>query len=187
MAEPDEYLTFSSPQEWRTWLEVHHVVRTEAWLVHIKKGVDRPGLRYEEAVEEAVCFGWIDGLLHGIDAETFALRYSPRKRDSVWSASNIQRVEKLIGEGRMTPAGMAAVAAAQANGQWQAAQRREDVDTIPDDLEQALRQEEGALAAYQSQPASRKKQWLYWLESARRSETRARRIEAIVDSVRKGL
>lgn len=181
------YLTFRDHHEWRAWLEAHHAIRTEAWLVHLKKGVDRPGLRYEEAVEEAVCFGWIDGLLRGIDAETFALRYSPRKRDSVWSLSNIERVEKLIGEGRMTAAGLAAVTAAQENGQWQAAARREDVDTIPVDLEQALRPHEGALAAYQAQPVSRKKQWLYWLESARRSETRARRVEAIVDTLRKGL
>ncbi len=187
MAEPPDYLTFLDHHEWRAWLEAHHAIRIEAWLVHLKKGVDRPGLRYEEAVEEAVCFGWIDGLLRGIDAESFALRYSPRKRDSVWSLSNIQRVEKLIREDRMTAAGMAAVTAAQENGQWQAAMQREDVEAIPADLEQALRQHEGALAAYQAQPASRKKQWLYWLESARRGETRARRVQAIVDALRQSL
>src|SRR5512139_218597 len=98
----DKYLTFASREAWRAWLEKHHASDQEAWLVHYKQKVAKRSPTYEEAVEEALCFGWIDGLLRSIDSERYALRYSPRQPQSVWSASNKQRVEKLIAEGRMT-------------------------------------------------------------------------------------
>jgi uncharacterized protein YdeI (YjbR/CyaY-like superfamily) len=97
--------------------------------------------------------------------------------------SNIQRVEKLLAEEKMTHAGMLKVAEAKANGEWEAALRREQVDKIPEDLENALRETEGALSGYQSLPASRKKQYIYWLQNAKRAETRQRRIQKIVEEV----
>jgi uncharacterized protein YdeI (YjbR/CyaY-like superfamily) len=178
---PDQCLTFATREEWRAWLEQHYASEREAWLVHDKKKVaERTTVTYDEAVEEALCFGWIDGLLRSIDGERYALRYSPRRRRSTWSQSNKRRVERLIAEGRMTAAGLAKVSEAQASGEWDAATAREDVSAIPVDLAEEL-DKNAARASFEEWPASRKKQYLYWLRSAKRPETREKRIRAIVD------
>jgi uncharacterized protein YdeI (YjbR/CyaY-like superfamily) len=184
MKAPDRCFTFASREEWRAWLEEHHAHEREVWLLHSKKKATRRTLAYEEAVEEALCFGWIDGLLRSIDAETFALRYSPRKPHSVWSESNKHRAERLIAEGRMTPDGLGKIAEAKENGEWDAATAREDVDTIPPDLAQELEQNE-AWGSWEKWPASRKQQYLYWLSSARKPETRRKRVQAIVEMAAK--
>jgi uncharacterized protein YdeI (YjbR/CyaY-like superfamily) len=176
---PEKILTFSNPAEWRAWLAEHHAAEREAWLLHYRKKYAGETLTYEQAVEEALCFGWIDGLLHKIDAEKFALRYSPRKPRSIWSAANQQRVEKLIREGRMTAAGLEKIEAAKANGEWDAATAREDVNLLPADLAGELEQNQ-AWAAFNEWPPSRKKGYLYWLNSAKRAETRQKRIREIV-------
>ncbi len=178
MIELEKPLVFASREEWRAWLEAHHADTKQTWLVHCKKGASRPCLRYEEGVEEALCFGWIDGMLRSIDGETFALRYTPRRRGSIWAESNKRRVERLIREGRMTAAGLESIAQAKANGQWDAATL--DVDTVPPDLELALRAHQSAWRAFAEWPASRKKQYLYWVASAKRPETRQKRIAAVV-------
>jgi uncharacterized protein YdeI (YjbR/CyaY-like superfamily) len=134
-------------------------------------------------VEEALCFGWIDGKLKSLDAEKYALRFTPRRPNSVWSISNIRRVERLIKEGLMTQAGWEKIADARQSGQWDAAIKREQTDVIPPDLAKALRRKKGAIAAYRSLTDSRKKQLLHWLFTAKRPETRQRRIEAIVREV----
>lgn len=180
MKMPDKCLTFATREEWRAWLAEHHATAQEAWLLHYKKKAARQALTYEEAVEEALCFGWIDSLLKGVDDEAFALRYSPRKSKSVWSESNKRRAERLIDEGRMTAAGLEKIAQAKANGEWDAATAREDVDAIPVDLAQELESNK-ARASFDKWPASRKKQYLYWLSSAKRPETRRKRLQAIVE------
>jgi uncharacterized protein YdeI (YjbR/CyaY-like superfamily) len=180
MKEATNCLTFAGREEWRAWLAEHHAQETEAWVIHFKKSAGRRGLTYEEAVEEALCFGWIDGLLRGLDAEKYALRYSPRTARSTWSESNKRRVAKLIAEGRMTAAGLAKVAVAQASGEWEAATAREDVGAVPADLAEELKRSR-AWAAFNRWPASRKKQYLYWLSSAKRAATRQKRVQAIVD------
>ena len=103
---PDQCMAFTNPEEWRAWLEVHHATEQEAWLLIIRKGASNPHLRLEEANEKALCFGWIHGALQPINKETYALRFSPRKPNSIWSVNNQRRVEKLIQEGRMTSAGL---------------------------------------------------------------------------------
>ena len=180
MKRPDKYLTFSGREEWRAWLEEHHAREQEAWLLHPKKKAARQSLSYQEALEEALCYGWIDSLLIALDSERFALRYSPRKRRSIWSEGNRRRVERLVAEGRMTPAGLEKIAEAKENGEWDAATAREEVDSIPADLEDALGTR-GALAAFKRWPVSRRKGYLYWLSSAKRPETRQKRIRTIVD------
>jgi uncharacterized protein YdeI (YjbR/CyaY-like superfamily) len=181
MKELEKPLVFASRAEWRAWLEKHHADANQAWLVHCKKGASKPCLSYEEGVEEALCFGWIDGMLRSIDGETFALRYSPRRRGSIWAESNKRRVGRLMREGRMTAAGLERIAEAKANGQWDAASLGEDFDTVPADLEQALRVHESAWRAFAEWPVSRKKQYLYWVASAKRPETRQKRIAAVVE------
>jgi uncharacterized protein YdeI (YjbR/CyaY-like superfamily) len=138
-----------------------------------------------EAVEEALCFGWIDGQLRRIDGESHALRFTPRGRRSVWAQSNKDRVERLIREGKMTPAGLAAVEAAKASGEWEAASAREDDQAVPEDLGRALRKA-GTEEAFMSMPPSHRKQYLYWVNEARRDETRQWRIVETVRRVREG-
>lgn len=179
-------LEFEDRRQWRRWLEKNHALENEAWLVHYKKMYSDLGLTLNDAVEEALCFGWIDSTLNTIDEKRYELRYSPRKVGSVWAMSNIRRVEKLIAEGKMTAAGQAAIDEARENGQWEAAVRREQVDIIPGELESALREQAGALSAYQALTDSRKKRYIYWLQSAKREETRQRRVRKIVDEVLNG-
>jgi uncharacterized protein YdeI (YjbR/CyaY-like superfamily) len=179
-------LDFKDRSAWRSWLKDHHTAASCAWLVIQKKSSKLDGLRLEEAVQEALCYGWIDGKLKRLDDQRFLLRFSPRKPLSVWSITNIQRVEELIRVGAMTEAGLAAVEAAKESGQWQNALDREQPDKIPPELEAALRQKRGALAAYRDLTDTKKKQYLYWLQSARREGTKRKRIEEIVKQVLKG-
>lgn len=177
----EQHLVFVSAPEWRTWLEEHHAEATEAWLVHCKKKATQSCVGYEEAVEEALCFGWIDGLLRSVDDDTYVLRYTPRRKRSIWSQTNKWRAERLIQEGRMTAAGLAKIEEAKASGEWEAATRREDVETIPSDLREALQSEEIAWSSFRDWSDSKKKQYLYWVESAKKPETRQKRIRAIVE------
>lgn len=178
-----DYLEFQHRDQWRKWLEEHHATATEVWLILYKKKYKDQGLALDAATEEALCFGWIDGTLKPLDEKRYALRYSPRTPNSIWSVSNIRRVERLISERKMTVVGEQKIAEAKANGQWEAALQREQVDQIPADLEDALRKTTNALPAYRALPDSRKKQYLYWLQSAKREETKQRRIQKIVEEV----
>ncbi len=170
-------LHFTNRDEWRAWLEENHATATELWLVHYKKHTGKQGLSLEDAVEEALCCGGIDGALTPIDEEKFALRYSPRKTGSVWSETNKRRVRKLIKQGRMTEAGLAKVEEAKANGEWRAAALREDTRNIPDDLRQALKANSQARLNFDRLAPSHKRQFIYWITSARTDKTRERRIE----------
>ena len=174
---------FEDRAQWRRWVAENHAAETEAWLVLYKAKYRDQGLGLDAAVEEALCFGWIDGKLKSLDETRYQLRFSPRKRQSIWAVSNIRRVEKLIAAGKMMEAGYQKIAEAKENGEWEAALRREQVDIIPEALEKALRKVDGAVEAYQSLPASRKKQYIYWLQSAKRVNTKERRIQKIIEEV----
>lgn len=186
MRTPNHFLQFADRQEWRLWLEKHHQDETQIWLVIYRSKFRDQGLDLEAAVEEALCFGWIDSTLNTFDEKCYLLRFSPRKDNSIWSISNIQRAEELTRAGRMTEAGLLTIEQAKDNGQWQAAIQRERVDLIPDDLESVLRGVPGGLDTYQALPDSRKKQLIFWLQSAKREETRKRRIKSIIDEVLRG-
>jgi uncharacterized protein YdeI (YjbR/CyaY-like superfamily) len=182
---PDQPLHFHTRDEWRAWLQENHTAQKEAWLVILKKQVTSPGVFYEEAVEEAVCFGWIDGSMKPAAAEFYYLRFSPRKHGSVWSVSNQKRVERLIAQGRMTEAGMAKVREAKENGEWEAAIRREDTSSLPEDLKLALERDAEAQANFEKFPASQKKQLLYWIASAKTDKTRQKRIRETAEMAAK--
>ncbi len=177
-------LACANRDEWRRWLSENHASASEGWLKIRRQRARVSGIGLAEAVEEALCFGWIDGLLQPVDENWYALRFSPRKADSPWSARNIGRVERLLAAGLMTQAGQTQINLAKANGQWDAALRREQVDLIPPELETALSEQPGALTAYEALPASRKKQLLYWLDSAKRPATREKRLRVIVAELR---
>ena len=180
---PNQPLHFQNKDEWRSWLQENHRTKKDVWLSISKNHVTQPGVYYHEAVEEALCFGWIDGSMKRATTEFFYLRFSPRTKSSIWSMSNIHRVEKLIEKGKITEAGYQKISEAKANGEWEAAIQREEVDIIPKELESALRIVDGAITAYQSLPNSRKKQYIYWIQTAKREETKQRRIQMIVEEV----
>lgn len=174
---------FTTRADWRTWLEANYATANEAWLVIYKKHTGKPSLSLTEAVEEALCYGWIDSLLKPIDAQKYALRFSPRKRGSVWSETNKRRVGKLIKQGHMTEAGLARVKEAKANGQWRAAAQREDVTNIPNDLRQALKANEQVRRNFDQLAPSHKRQYLYWITNAKTDKTRQRRIAETIKLV----
>ncbi len=173
-------LSFTTREQWRSWLNAHHDRAGEAWLVLFKKGARSPSLSIAEAQEEALCFGWIDHLSRSLDSSRFLLRFTARRAGSIWSMTNIRRVEQLTKAGRMTQAGLEKVREARQNGQWEAAIAREQTHLIPADLEKALRRRKGALAGYRRLTDSRKKQLVHWLLTAKSQATRQRRLEAIL-------
>jgi uncharacterized protein YdeI (YjbR/CyaY-like superfamily) len=180
MKPPSSPLLFPTKDAWRDWLQEQHASQTEAWLAIRKKHTAGAGLTYPEAVEEALCFGWIDGVMISVDAESYHLRFSPRQKDSIWSAANRKRAERLIEEGLMSAAGLAKVNEAKENGQWEAAFRREDTTILPEELKQALQEQAGGWAGFESLPASRKQMLIHWVGSARTEKTRKKRIQEVV-------
>jgi uncharacterized protein YdeI (YjbR/CyaY-like superfamily) len=171
---------------WRSWLERHHAARTQVWLLLHKKHVQEPGVRYDEAVEEALCWGWIDGLTRRWDDRSYAVRFTPRKPGSVWSESNVARVERMVAEGRMTAAGQALVDEAKRRGTWdEAASGR--LDVTPPDLEAALAGVPAARDRWTTWAPSYRRQYTYWVLDAKRPETRARRIADVVRRAAAGI
>lgn len=180
MREAREQGSFADRQAWRAWLAENHATAKEMWLIFFKKHTGKPGLAYEEAVEEALCFGWIDGILKRIDHEKHTIRFSPRRKNSVWSQRNKTRVRKMIEEGRMTEVGLAKVAEAKTNGQWDKAAQREDATRVPAELEAALAKDKRARQNFEKLAPSYRKQFIYWVASAKREETRHRRVAEAV-------
>ncbi len=174
-----EYL-FKNRKEWREWLTEHHEQQKEIWLIYYKKHVNMTSIKYEEAVEEALCFGWIDSIVRRIDDERYMQKYTPRKDRSNWSASNKKRVSRLMEQGRMTRAGISKVDIAKRNGSWERLDRVERLVSMPDDLLDALSQNSKARKNFERFAPSSKKQYLWWLESAKREATRKKRIQEIV-------
>ena len=166
---------------WRAWLEEHHQTSDGAWLVTWRSRSGRQGLPYEEAVEEALCFGWVDGTAGTVDDERGKLYFAPRKPNSGWAATNKARIERLTAEGRMAPAGLAAIERAKANGSWELLDSVERLE-VPPDLAAALEALPGAAANFSAFPPSARKQALTSLVMARRPETRADRVRRIADA-----
>ncbi len=166
-------------EEWRQWLEKNHVTSRGVWLISYKQQAGQPFVAYADAVEEALCFGWIDSRPNVLDEERYARFFSPRKPKSPWSRLNKQRIEKLIEQGLMTGAGLVVIEAAKRDGSWNSYDAIEDL-TIPVDLEKALAANPTASQYFQAFSPSVKKSILWWIESAKRSETREKRIEETV-------
>jgi uncharacterized protein YdeI (YjbR/CyaY-like superfamily) len=166
--------------EWRAWLAAHHASSTGVWLVTFKKASGKPHPAYDETVEEALCFGWVDSKPGKLDAERTMLYFSPRKPRSGWARPNKLRVEKLIAAGRMTPAGQAAIDAAKANGAWALL---DDVEAMvcPPDLAKALAANPAAGEFFEAFPRSAKKGIYQWVVQAKRPETRAKRVTETVE------
>lgn len=172
---------------WHCWLQDHHTRPDGIWLVLAKGGHTEPtSLTYEEAVQEALCFGWIDGQMRRRDERTMAQRFTPRRARSRWSARNVGRVARLVATGRMQPAGQAEVDRAQADGRWDAAYEGSATISVPDDLTAALAAEPRAEAMFAVLTSANRYTILYQLGDAKRPETRARRIAKYVDMLARG-
>lgn len=174
-------LSFKNRDEWRKWLEKNHTKEKEVWLIHYKKHVDKIGIQLEEAVEEALCFGWIDGKLRKVDKERFILRYSPRKADSVWSKLNRERAGRLMKAGKMTAAGLSVIEEAKKIGSWNQAYTSLKRDRIPADLRKALAKDKRALDNFQRFANSHRNMYIHWVKSAKTDKTRRERIEKVVN------
>jgi uncharacterized protein YdeI (YjbR/CyaY-like superfamily) len=174
-----EVLTPATQAAWRRWL-ARHPGRTEGvWVVYRKKSSSLSGPTYDDLLEEALCHGWIDSRGGRIDDDRMIQWFSPRRRGGLWSAPNKARIERLVAEGRMAAAGQAAIDAAKADGSWS---QTDEVDAlvVPADLAEALAAAPPAAAAYDALLDSAKKQYLWWIHSAKRAQTRADRIEETV-------
>jgi uncharacterized protein YdeI (YjbR/CyaY-like superfamily) len=182
-----EELIRADAAAWRRWLSDHHGDDAGVWLVLAKKG--RPGpttLTYDEALDEALCHGWIDGQVGRRDEATYRQRFTPRRARSPWSQRNIAHVQRLQAEGRMHTAGLAAVESAKADGRWEAAYPGQRTIEVPDDLLAALAAEPRAQAMFEILTSQNRYAVLYRIHQAKRQDTRARRIAEYVAMLARG-
>lgn len=172
---------FTTPQEFRDWLEEHHAQATELLVGFYKLGAGKSGMTWAQAVDEALCFGWIDSVRRSVDAERYTNRFTPRKRRSTWSAVNIRRVEELQAQGRMQPAGLAAFAARDpANSAVYSHEQL--LPTLDAEAEARFQADPTAWAYWEAQPAGYRRAAIWWVVSAKRAETRERRLNALIAS-----
>jgi uncharacterized protein YdeI (YjbR/CyaY-like superfamily) len=173
-------LLFNNRNEWRTWLENNHKTMKEIWLLHYKKQAGKQYLNHIDAVEEALCFGWIDSKLKKIDEERFILKYSPRKPKSVWSKINKEKAEAMIISRKMTQAGLDKIEEAKKHGLWDRAYTNKVKERIPSDLKQALLTDSKAWDNFQHFANSYRNMYCGWVKAAKTKETRKKRIVEVV-------
>ena len=183
--EPTESYCPKDASEWRNWLQKHHASSTSVWLIFIKVSAPNTNLTWSEAVDEALCFGWIDGVKYPIDDQQYKQRFSPRREGSNWSKINKDKVDRLIKENRMTESGLAVIEKAKLDGSWNILDAVESL-IIPEELEKVFSENPEARTFYEAQSKSIKKGMLYWVTSAKRPETKEKRIRAIIDSANEG-
>ena len=174
-----------SRQAWREWLKKHHATSTGVWLVYAKKHTKIPSLTYNDAVEEALCFGWIDSLIHPIDDSFYRQVFTPRKAKSLWSALNRTRVKRLIEAGLMTAAGLALITLAKQSGTWKGHAPSETL-TLPPELRKAIEANPSAKKNWPTYTESQRKMFLYSVHGAKRPETRAKRVARVIEIVSSG-
>jgi len=173
-------------KEWREWLEKFHLTSSGIWLIYYKVKSGKTSVQYSEAVKEALCFGWIDSKVKSLDENRYQQIFTPRKLKSVWSKLNKQYIQELIEQGLMTQVGLEKIEAAKQDGSWNSLDAIEAL-TIPIDLKQALEANSSANHNFEAFSNSLKKNILFWIDSAKRPETRLKRIEqTIISAVQNG-
>ena len=160
---------------WRDWLKKHHTDLSEIWLVYYKKHTGKPSLTKAEANMEALCFGWVDSLIQGIDEDRYMQKFTPRKSNSRWSELNKNRVRELHAQGLMTPSGAKLVEIAKISGEWDLNREHPEISDVPDELNTELEQSEAALAAWNKLSSAHRQQYLLWISTAKRDDTKKRR------------
>jgi uncharacterized protein YdeI (YjbR/CyaY-like superfamily) len=177
---------FKSPAEFRKWLAKHHASEKELWVGYHRKETGKPSMTWQQSVDEALCYGWIDGIRKKVDDESYTIRFTPRKSRSTWSAVNIRRVHELIKDGRMSPAGLRAFEARVENrsGIYSYEQRKDQLDGP---YAKRLERNKSAWKFYQAQPASYRRAANWWVVSAKKEETRMKRLEQLIELSAQGL
>jgi uncharacterized protein YdeI (YjbR/CyaY-like superfamily) len=172
---------FATPDEFRAWLEEHHSTASAVLVGFHKKGTGRPSMTWTESVREALCFGWIDGIRRSLGDESYTIRFTPRKARSNWSSLNVRHVEELIREGRMTPAGLAAYEARTPERTGVYAFEQRHSARLGREQEERFRADAKAWEFFQTQPPSYRQTAIYWVLSAKREETRERRLAQLIE------
>lgn len=178
-------IAFETPAKLRAWLAKNAATKTELWILFYKVRSKRKSVRYPEALDEALCVGWIDGILKRLDDESYIQRFTPRKKDSYWSSVNIRKAEALIASGRMKAAGLAAFERRDASAARRYSFENRTQDLPPKALA-TLKKNKPAFTFWQAQPASYRKMATWWLASAKKEETKARRLEQFIAHHAKG-
>jgi uncharacterized protein YdeI (YjbR/CyaY-like superfamily) len=179
-------LAFRDREEWEAWLEAEHATSDGVWIKFAKKGSGLPSVVYPEAVESALCFGWIDSLVSSLDERFYLQKFTPRRPRSRWSRVNRDKATALIEQGRMRPAGLAQVELAKSDGRWDAAYAPPAEVTVPEDLQRALDENPKAAEFFATLNKSNRFAIVYQLEDAKKPETRTRRLEKFVDLLNRG-
>ena len=177
---------FKSAKAFEAWLKKNHATSEGLWLKIAKRGSNEPSVTYPEAVEIALCWGWIDGQKKSLDDQHYLQRFTPRRARSVWSRINVNKVQALIEAGRMQAPGQAQIEAAKADGRWARAYDSARTSTVPEDLQAALEAEPAAKTFFASINASNRYAILWRIQTAARAETRARRIAKLVEMLARG-
>ena len=178
--------SFKTPNQWRNWLAKHHAQTEGIWLRFFKKASGAKSITYAEALYEALCFGWIDGQLKKYDSESWVQKFTPRRSKSVWSKRNREHVARLIKEKRMTAAGLKAVAIAKQDGRWERAYDSPKNMQVPPDFLRALRKDKNAYAFFQTLNKANTYAIAWRLHTARKPETRERRMQALLEMLGQG-
>ena len=171
---------FVAPARFRAWLERYHAIEAELLVGFFKKGTGRPSITWPESVDEALCFGWIDGVRRSIDLEAYCIRFTPRRRTSIWSAINVARVAELQKQGRMTPAGLRAFGARTPERTGVYSFERNKAAKLSREDAAKLRSNARALAFFEAQPPWYRRTAIHWVISAKREETRQRRLDKLI-------
>lgn len=179
--EPHGITHFDGPEAFRDWLKRHHAERGELWVGFWKKSTRRPSITWPESVDEALCFGWIDGLRKRVDDKAYTIRFTPRRSGSTWSLRNIERYEALEAEGRIEPAGVDAYRKRTEENSGTYSFERESPVILSDDYLARLQSDEAAWADWRSRPPGYRKQVTHWIMSAKREATRERRLAALIE------
>ncbi len=179
-------LYVTNRDEWNKWLSKHHNAEKEVWLIFFKKETRKPSMEYESAVEEALCFGWIDSVVKKIDDSKYARKFTPRKDKSNWSELNKKRAKKMIREGRMTEFGLVKINIAKKAGNWDKAERPNISFDLPPEFEQALAQNKKANEHFVKLAPTYQKHYIGWITVAKRQETKVKRIKESIALLEKG-
>ena len=181
MADDDDSMLFTCQGAFAQWLASHHSSSDGVWLRHAKKGAPEPSVTYQEALEVALCFGWIDGQKRSLDAHHYLQRWTPRRARSLWSKVNREKVLKYIEEGKMQPSGLAEIERARKDGRWDAAYAPSSTSTVPPDLQAAFDANPQAASFFASVSSQNRYAVLFRVHTAKKPETRARRIAQFVE------
>ena len=171
---------------WRNWLENNHARANEVWLVFVKQHTGRANVSYNDAVEEALCFGWIDSVKRSIDDDHYMHRFTPRKSNSRWSKSNKVRAERMLEAGRMAPAGKRSVEQAKSSGQWTEVTDARASFSMPPELSRRLQQNPKASEYFEALAPSYQRQYIAWIATAKRPDTRKRRLDETMELLERG-